>query len=293
VKLLVTGASGLFGSRLCELATGKGWEAYSAYGEHKPSSGVPVRFDISDRKAADDVFRHFKPEVVVHSAAMTDVDRCESEKALAWRINVEGTLNIVENCRRHGVFLVYISTDYVFDGEKGQYRESDTPNPVNYYGLTKLKGEESVKEQLETYCIARGSVVYGAIPASGKVNFALWLLERLKKGEKTSVVTDQWNSPTLNTSLGRMVCEVVEKRLTGVFHLAGASRLSRYEFAKSLVEVFNLETELVTPVESAKISWVAKRPRDSSLNVDKALATLENKPLHIVDALNEMKSEFG
>jgi len=293
VKVLVTGASGLFGSRLCELATGKGWEVYSAYVEHKPSSGVPLRFDISDRKAADDVFRHVKPEVVVHSAAMTDVDRCESEKALAWRINVEGTFNIVENCRRHDVFLVYISTDYVFDGEKGEYRESDTPNPVNYYGLTKLKGEESVKEQLETYCIARGSVVYGAIPASGKVNFALWLLERLKKGEKTSVVTDQWNSPTLNTSLARMVCEVVEKRLKGVFHLAGASRLSRYEFARNLVEVFNLETDLVTPVESAKISWVAKRPRDSSLNVDKALAMLENKPLHIVDALNEMKSELG
>jgi dTDP-4-dehydrorhamnose reductase len=253
---------------------------------------MPVRFDISDRKAGEDLFRHVKPEVVVHSAAMTDVDRCESEKALAWRINVEGTLNIAENCRRHGAFLVYLSTDYVFDGTKGGYNESDALNPVNYYGLTKLKGEESVKE-LEAYCIARGSVVYGAVPASGKVNFALWLLERLRRGENANVVIDQWNSPTLNSSLARMVCEVVEKRLTGVFHLAGASRLSRYDFARSLAEVFNLEMGLVVPVESAKIPWVARRPRDSSLNVDKALGMLENKPLRVVSALNELKSEMG
>lgn len=292
MKLLVTGASGLFGTKLCEVATRKSWEVHSAYAQHKPSYGTPVRFDISDRKAGEDLFRHVKPEVVVHSAAMTDVDRCESEKALAWRINVEGTLNIVENCRRHGAFLVYVSTDYVFDGEKGEYNESEAPNPVNYYGLTKLRGEESVKE-LEAYCIARGSVVYGAVPASGKVNFALWLLERLKRGENTSVVIDQWNSPTLNSSLARMVCEVVEKRLTGVFHLAGASRLSRYEFARSLAEVFNLETGLIVPVESAKISWIARRPRDSSLNVDKALGMLENKPLRVVSALNEMKNEMG
>lgn len=292
VKLLVTGASGLLGTKLCEVATRKSWEVHSAYVQHKPSYGTPARFDISDRKAGEDLFRHVKPEVVVHSAAMTDVDRCESEKALAWRINFEGTLNIVENCRRHGAFLIYVSTDYVFDGEKGEYKESDSPNPVNYYGLTKLKGEESVKK-LETYCIARGSVVYGALPASGKANFALWLLEKLKKGENANVVIDQWNSPTLNSSLARMVCEVAEKRLAGVLHLAGASRLSRYDFARSLAEVFNLETGLIVPVESAKIPWVARRPRDSSLNVDKALETLENKPLHVVSSLNELKSEMG
>ena len=293
MKLLVTGASGLFGTKLCELATRKSWEVHSAHVQHKPPYGIPVRFDISDRKAAEEVFRHVKPEVVVHSAAMTDVDRCESEKALAWRINVEGTLNIAKNCRQHGAFLLYISTDYVFDGEKGTHRESETPNPVNYYGLTKLKGEEAVKELLETCCIARTSVVYGAIPAAGKVNFALWLLERLKRKEKTNVVIDQWNSPTLNTNLARMTCEVIEKRLTGVFHLAGASRLSRYGFAQNLAEVFNLEKDLITPVESTKIPWIARRPGDSSLNVDKALETLENKPLQITSALNEMKRELS
>ena len=293
MKLLVTGASGLFGTKLCELATRKSWEVHSAHVQHKPQYGNPVRFDVSDRKAAEEVFRHVKPEVVVHSAAMTDVDRCESEKTLAWRINVEGTLNIAQNCKQHGAFLLYISSDYVFDGEKGMHTESETPNPVNYYGLTKLEGEETVKNLLETCCIARTSVVYGAIPAAGKVNFALWLLERLKRKEKTCVVIDQWNSPTLNANLARMTCEVIEKKLTGVFHLAGASRLNRYDFAKNLAETFNLETDLITPVESTKIPWIAKRPGDSSLNVDKALETLENKPLQITSALNEMKLELG
>ena len=292
MKLLVTGASGLFGTKLCELATQKSWEVHSAHVQHKPPYGIPVRFDVSDRKAAEEVFRHVKPEVVVHSAAMTDVDRCESEKALAWRTNVEGTLNIAKNCKQHGAFLLYISTDYVFDGKREKHTETETPNPINYYGLTKLKGEEAVKELLETCCIARTSVVYGAIPAAEKVNFALWLMERLKRKEKTNVVIDQWNSPTLNTNLAKMTLEIIEKRLTGIFHLAGATRLNRYDFAQNLAETFNLETDLITPVESTKIPWIAKRPRDSSLNVDKALETLENKPLQITSALNELKREL-
>ena len=292
MKLLVTGASGLFGTKLCELATQKSWEVHSAHVQHKPPYGIPVRFDVSDRKAAEEVFRHVKPEVVVHSAAMTDVDRCESEKALAWRTNVEGTLNIAKNCKQHGTFLLYISTDYVFDGKREKHTETEPSNPINYYGLTKLKGEETVKNLLETCCIARTSVVYGANPAAGKVNFALWLMERLKRKEKTNVVIDQWNSPTLNTNLAKMILEIIEKRLTGIFHLAGATRLNRYDFARNLAEIFNLETDLITPVESTKIPWIAKRPRDSSLNVDKALETLENKPLQITSALNELKREL-
>jgi len=292
VKLLVTGASGLFGTKLCELATQKSWEVHSAHVQHKPPYGIPVRFDVSDRKAAEEVFRHVKPEVVVHSAAMTDVDRCESEKALAWRTNVEGTLNIAKNCKQHGAFLLYISTDYVFDGKREKHTETEPPNPINYYGLTKQKGEETVKNLLETCCIARTSVVYGASPAAEKVNFALWLMERLKRKERTNAVIDQWNSPTLNTNLAKMTLEIIEKSLTGIFHLAGATRLNRYDFAQNLAEIFNLETDLITPVESTKIPWIAKRPRDSSLNVDKALETLENKPLQITSALNELKREL-
>jgi dTDP-4-dehydrorhamnose reductase len=220
------------------------------------------------------------------------VDKCELEKELAWKINTEGTKNIAELCKKHQAFPVYISTDYVFNGEKGMYEEKDEPDPLNYYGLTKLKGEESIKNLTDEHCIARTSVIYGSVPATGKINFALWLLEKLKNREKAKIATDQWNSPTLNTNLANMVLEVLERKLTGIFHLAGATRLSRYKFAKFIAETFSLDMNLITPVSSEEFPWAAKRPKDSSLNIKKTQQTLKNKPLKIEQALNKMKKEI-
>ena len=292
MKLLITGSSGLLGTKLSELAARKNYEVYAAYNQHKPLHGAPIQFDASNKKAVEKIFQKIKPEAVVHAAALTNVDKCEIEKELAWKINTEGTKNIAKLCKKHQAFLTYISTDYVFNGEKGMYEENDEPDPVNYYGLTKLKGEESIKNLTDEYCIARASVIYGSIPATGKINFALWLLEKLKNREKAKIVTDQWNSPTLNTNLANMVLEVLERKLTGIFHLAGATRLSRYEFAKFLAENFSLDTNLITPVSSKEFSWAAKRPKDSSLNIKKAQQTLKNKPLKIEQALNKMKKEI-
>jgi dTDP-4-dehydrorhamnose reductase len=291
LKLLITGASGLLGSKLCELAIRKKHRVYAAYNQHTPLHGKPIRFDISNKGAVEKMFDKTKPEAVVHSAALTNVDKCETEKELAWKINVEGTENIAKSCRKHHAFLVYISTDYVFNGEKGMYKETDKPAPINNYGLTKFKGEESIKELTQEYCIVRSSVIYGSIPATGKINFALWLCDKLKRREKTKIVTDQWNSPTLNTNLANMALEVLERKLTGTFHLAGATRLSRHEFAKHLAETFDLDTNLIAPVSSKEIPWTAKRPKDSSLNVEKAQETLKNKPLKVKQALEKMKKE--
>jgi dTDP-4-dehydrorhamnose reductase len=292
VKLLVTGASGLLGTKLCELAIKKNHEVYSAYSQHKPTYGVPLKLDITDKKAYEDTFKKTKPEAVVHAAALSDVDRCEKEQQLAWKTNVEGTATIASLCQKHSVFLVYVSTDYVFDGKKGKYKETDKPTPINYYGLTKLKGEQSIKESKTEHCITRTSVIYGANPAAGKINFALWLLDRLKKKEEARIVTDQWNSPTLNTNLAKMILEILDRRITGTFHLAGATRLSRYEFAKYLAETFNLDANDITPAPSKEIPWVARRPEDSSLNVDKACRTLRNKPMQISEALVHLKDEM-
>ena len=292
LRILVTGASGLLGSKLCKLAVRKNYEIYSAYSQHKPLCGAPVQFDISDKDAVEKIFKKVKPEAVVHTAALTNVDKCELEKERAWRINVEATENIAESCEKFHAFLVYTSTDYVFDGEKGMYKENYEPTPVNYYGLTKLKGEESIKNLTDEYCIARTSVIYGTIPAAGKTNFALWLLDKLERKEKVKIVTDQWNSPTLNTNLANMILEVSERKLTGTFHLAGATRLSRFEFAKFLANTFCLNTNFITPAFSREISWIAKRPEDSSLNINKACQTLKNKPLKIQEALEKMKKEI-
>ena len=280
----------MLGTKLCQMALRKNHEVYAAYSQHKPLYGTPVELNILDLKAEQRALDKIEPDAVVHAAALTDVDKCEVDKELAWETNVEATENLVRLCKKHDTFLVYVSTDYVFDGEKGMYKEADTPAPINHYGLTKLKGEEAV-QTLDDYCIARGSVTYGSTPATGKTNFALWLLDKLGKKEEVKIITDQWNSPTLNVSMAEMIIETLEKRIVGTFNLAGASRLSRYEFAQRVAETFNLDSRCIKPVKSKEIKWVAKRPRDSSLDVGKAEQTLTIKPLEIREALERMKKD--
>ncbi len=251
-----------------------------------------MQFDVADKNRVEQVFGEINPDVVVHAATLTDVDKCETNKDLAWKVNVEGTRNIAETAKKSHAFMVYISTDYVFNGEKGNYKENDTPDPVDYYGFTKLKAEELVQGIVEEYCIARGSVIYGALPAAGKINFGLWLISKLRGNESPKVLTDQWNSPTLNISMADMTLEIVERRLTGIYHISGATRISRYDFAKLLAQTFSLNTALLTPSTMAEFSWTAKRPKDSSLDTSKAQQTLKNKPLQIQQALEQLKTEL-
>jgi dTDP-4-dehydrorhamnose reductase len=292
LKLLVTGASGLFGSKLAQKATEKGITVYAGSNNGASDFGVQVLFDVSDKNQVDRAFAEAKPDVVVHSAALTDVDKCELNRELAWKINVEGARNMAEASLRAGAFLVYISTDYVFGGEKGCYKETDLTGPISYYGVTKLEAEETCIGIVPDCCIVRPSVVYGAAPAAGKINFALWLHNKLKAGEKLRIVTNQWNSPTLNTSLADMVLDVVDQRLGGVFHLSGASRVSRYEFALRLAETFGLDKALIEPVDASCFNWPAKRPKDSSLDVSKAKQFLRIKPLDLASALAMLKNEM-
>ncbi len=293
MKLLITGASGLYGSKLAELALLRGIEVFSCDVQELPVCGNFVKFDVSDKGLVDEAFRRVKPDVVVHAATLTDVDKCELNKELAWSVNVAGTRNIVEGSLTADSFLVYISTDYVFNGKKGYYKETDEPDPINYYGITKLKAEDLVKNSGVAYCIGRPSVIYGSTPAAAKVNFALWLIETLQKGGRAKIVTDQWNTPTLNTNLAEMTLEIVERKLTGIFHLCGATRVSRFQFAQLIAETFNLDKGLIDPVESSMFSWPAKRPADSSLDTSKAQRVLQNKPLEIGEALQRLKVELS
>jgi dTDP-4-dehydrorhamnose reductase len=292
LKLLITGTSGLYGSKLAKLALAKGIEVYSSDIQSLSIIGNFVKLDISGKQQVEEAFTRIKPDVVVHAATLTDVDKCETNKERAWKVNVEGTKNIAEASQSAGSFLIYISTDYVFSGEQGNYKETDKPGPINYYGLTKLKAEEIVKTQPE-YFIARPSVIYGSTPAAGKVNFALWLIETLRKGERIKIITDQWNTPTLNTNLAEMTLEVAERRLTGIYHLCGATRVSRFEFATQIAEAFGLDTGLIDKVLSSQFTWPAKRPADSSLDTSKAQNTLSCKPLTMDKALEQLKFELS
>lgn len=293
MKLLITGASGLYGSKLAQLALDSDLEVYSSDIQSLSSVvGTFVKIDVSDKVQVANALQSIKPDFVVHAATLTDVDKCEVNKELAWKVNVEGTQNVVDAVKAVGSFLFYVSTDYVFSGLKGRYKETDQPDPINYYGVTKLKAEEIV-QTLSEYCIARPSVIYGSTPAAGKVNFALWLIETLRKGNRVKIVTDQYNTPTLNTNLAEMTLEILGRRLTGTYHLCGATRVSRLEFANQICDAFGLDKSLIDPVTSAQFTWPAKRPADSSLDTTKAQQNLNCKPLQIADALKQLKHELS
>jgi len=268
----------------------KGHEVHAIYKEHTTSLGTPIKLDLTDLEKLLNVISKRKPDAVIHTAAYTDVDGCEINKDLAWKVNVEATKHIAMASAKIGAHVTYVSTDYVFDGKKGLYSEEDQPHPISHYGYTKLKGEESIREHSKEWCITRTSVIYGWGPKY-KLNFATWIINNLEQGKEVKILTDQYVSPTLNTNLAEMLLEIAERKIAGSLHTAGARRVSRHEFAVKLAEVFNLDMDLVKPAKMDEMSWKAKRPRDSSLNVSKALTLLSQKPLEPNQALEMMRKE--
>lgn len=293
MRLLITGASGLLGHKIAQLALSKGHEIYSIYKEHPTNLGLPIRLDLTDQNKVPRLINNVKPEAIIHTAAYTNVDGCETHKDLAWKINAEATKHIAIASANIDAHLTYVSTDYVFDGKQGSYSEEDEPNPISYYGYTKLKGEEFVGKYNKESCIARTSVIYGwgAHAQKNRFNFATWLINSLKQGKEVKILTDQYVSPTLNTNLAEMLLEIAEGRITEILHTAGATRASRQEFALSLAQVFNLSANLIKPARVSEIPWKAKRPKDSSLSTSKASLILNSKPLKLDGALQKMREE--
>lgn len=289
MKLLITGASGLLGQKVVQLALEKGHEVYSIYKEHPTNFGTPIKLDLTNQNEISKIITKLKPEAIIHSAAYTDVDGCETNRDLAWKINAEATKQIAIASTRIDSHLTYISTDYIFDGDKGFYTEEDKTNPISYYGYTKLKGEEFTKEHATKWCIARPSVLYGWL--DHKQNFATWLINSLNQKKEVKVLKDQYVSPTLNTNLAEMLLEITQRKILGILHTAGGTRVSRYEYALKLAEVFNLNMDLIKPAKMGEMPWKAKRPKDSSLNISKASTLLHSKPLKLNHALEMMKKE--
>ncbi len=271
MKVLVTGGSGLLGSALVELLARKGHAVVATYHSHepKPLSGVKwVKVDISQGYLLEDLAWKERPQAVVHCAAMTDVDRCEVERERAWRTNVEATRSAVRAARAVNAHIVYVSTDYVFDGERGMYREEDLPNPVNFYGLTKLVGEEIVRSSDILYTIVRPSAIYGL--GGSKKSFAEYVAEKLSRGEEVPALTDQYVSPTYNRYLAEAIARVLELRPLGTLHVAG-ERASRYDFALAIAELLGAPKDLVKPARTSDMRHrAARRPRDSSLDTSRA-----------------------
>ncbi len=253
MKILVTGGSGLVGKAI------------------KQANTTVVTFGHTDMDIAkkDDVFRilnSIKPDCIVHCAALTDVDYCETHKEEAWKVNAEGTKNISQACEDIGAKLIYLSTDFVFDGKKGMYMEEDKPNPISIYAQAKLAGEDFTKN-VDQHVIIRSSVVYG----SSSKKFVWWVLNELSNNRKIKVVEDEYNSPTYVTDLARAILTITKADFAGIIHCAGSERISRYDFALKIAEIYGKDKNLIEKVNSEELKRTAKRPKDCSLNISKAV----------------------
>lgn len=287
--LLITGASGLLGNKIVTIADKDFLAVPTDLSE--PLHPTAMRTDITNQSAVAKLFNQNKPDIVIHTASETNVDKCETRKEHAWKVNVEGTRNIAVYSGESNAKLIYISTDYVFDGEKGCYNEDNSPNPLNHYGLTKLEGEKEVMRLCRNYAILRTSVLYGRHPY--RQDFVAWVTNSIRNNKEIAVVEDHFNTPTLADSLAEMAIEVAEKDLRGIYHASGSKRISRFKFAKQIAKTFNLDADLVKPIKMKELkAWIAKRPRDSSLDTEKIRKQLKAKPLNITEGLRQLKEEM-
>ena len=292
LKFLVTGSAGLVGQQVVKDLS-KSNQVFSCYNESKPEYGDSVKMDLKNYEMISSVLTEIKPDVVIHLGAMTGVDLCEKEKTSASEINTKATEIIAKECSKLNSFLVYVSTDYVFDGNFGMYKEDDVANPLGFYGKSKLEGEKAVQNFSTNWCIARTSTPFGLHPT--KKSFPMWVIENLQKQKQIDVLTDQFTSPTYIPNLSRMLIEISERRITGIIHAAGASKISRYQMASMVSDKLNLDGTLLKQISMNKMKWVAQRPKDSSLDVSRASSILNEKPQKIDQSLNlfidEMKSK--
>jgi len=293
MKVLITGASSLPGYRTTIEALKRRHEVIGLHHSHP----IPIE-DERLKKTSIDITRpgglrrlilEEGPDVIIHMAALGDVDLCERDKALAWRTTVEPSVEVASAASKVGSFAVYLSTDYVFDGERGNYREDDVPSPVNYYGLVKLMGEIAFLSSCPSCAIVRASSIYGFGP--GRANFAKHLVKKLRAGEPVRALIDQYTSPTQASLLGRAVMEVAEGKLEGIFHVVG-ERMSRYEFAVKVAEALGLDKSLIQRAEMREMRWIAKRPRDSSLNCEETRRRIKTDFHSTHVALKVLKEEL-
>jgi len=299
MKFFIIGGSGLLGYKIVKLAAEK-HETFFTYNFRQVSveGATAIKMDKCNRTETFDIIRKVKPDVVIDTAALHNVDYCETHPEEAWKVNVEGTKNIVDACKEINAKIIFVSTDYVFDGKKGFYNEEDSPNPLNYYAKTKLEAEKIVKEAGIPFIVARPSVIYGWNPSetkglkssSGKsMNFVIWTLMKLKNKEKIKIVTDQYSSPTLADNLAEALVTMALSDKQGVYHTAGKTCLNRYDFALKIAEIFGMDRNLIAPVTSDVFKQIAKRPKKCCLDVSKAERDFKIKFLTVDEGLLKMK----
>ncbi len=300
-RILIIGGTGLVGSKLSEFSREYGFESFSTYNARPLDAGNSLRLDVTDRTTTIELARKVRPDVIVDTHALHNVDYCETHREEARRVNVDGTRNLVDAAKGAGSRFLYVSTDYVFDGTRGGYREEDPTTPLSYYAENKVEAEKIVST-LPSFIIARPSVIYGwnameksAMPSSsGKtVNFAMFVLDKFARHETVRAVNDQYSSPTFADNLALALLKLAGMDVNGVFHVAGRSCLSRFDFAVKAANIFDYSPDLIQKVSSSDFKQVAKRPMNSCLSIEKAERMLKMRFMSVEDGLAEMKSQVG
>ena len=250
-----------------------------------------LTLDITDHKRVMETVGSFKPSIIINAAAYTNVDKAEVEKEVAYKVNASAVGHLADAANTFDAKLIHISTDYIFDGEEGNYSEESLPSPINYYGKTKLAGENLIKSKLQDYAILRTQVLYG-FATNVKKNFALWVIEKLSEGENIRIVDDQVGNPTLADELAFATLKVCQRNATGIYHVSGYETISRYEFARKIAKVFDLNLNLVKSVKSDEFEQPARRPKNSSFICLKTQTELGVNMPSVIDSLSLMKQQM-
>jgi len=290
-KILVTGGSGLLGSNIAKLATSK-FDVFATYNKNKVSMKDVYFFQIDLTKKEElSKVEQTKPDFVIHCAALTNVDYCEEHPNEAYNQNVLASIHMAEVAEKVGAYLIHISTDNVFDGEKGNYTEDDTPNPINVYGKTKLEAEQKVSLICSRSCIVRTNI-YGWNKRN-KFSLAEWMLSKLTNNEELPGLYDVFFSPILVNDLTKAFFKLLEKNYKGIIHIAGSEFCSKLDFAYMIAEIFGLNKNLIKPVSIRELGLKAPRGKNTTLNVSKAEEILRECLPGVKQGLEEMKRLLG
>jgi len=294
MKIFITGGSGLLGCALSFELIKKN-EIISGYHHNyigiKNNNFSSVNIDICDINSLKDI-ENRSPDVIIHTAALTDLELCEKNPEMAYKINVEGTENILRIAKDCTAKLVYICTDYIFDGKIGNYSESDKLNPLSVYAKTKLQGEELIKKNYDDFISIRTSL-YGW--DLNKLSFAPWILNSLSEDKRISLLSDQISSILFTNDLARILSEMLEHNLNGIYNVASSDSMSKYNFALKIAEIFGLNGNLIEPITlenlTKKHSLSANRPENVSLDCSKVENALDRKMPSIAKGIISMKEK--
>ena len=295
--VLVTGSNGLLGQKITEKILKEG--GVNLIATSKGANRYPIKegytyaeMDILNPIKVRAVVECYKPDSIIHTAAMTNVDACEDQKELAYELNVTSVETLLLLAEEYNIQLVHLSTDFIFDGEHGPYDELSAPNPLSYYGETKLRAEELLKNSKAKWAILRTIIVYGVINDASRSNIVLWAKGALEKGNPINVVNDQWRMPTLAEDLADICFLAIEHDAQGVYNASGKDMMSISELVAKVADFWHLDKELINEISAATLNQTAKRPKRTGFILDKSMTELNYQPHSFEEGLAILDSQM-